>query len=140
MRSSPRNRIWTLVSLRCLYGKTLTTLQWTTSTSSLSQGVITTNGRTVPDESHLGAHNTDKVDSGFPTSQERGHGSGRPSRNSGAAVYRNIYGGASFPGATKYRFNSRCVHDRWWRHGSGFGFPSDYVFRGADDYAGAANY
>ena len=34
------------------------------------------NGSRVPDEGHLGAHNTDGVGTGLPTAQERGHGGG----------------------------------------------------------------
>ena len=33
---------------------------------------------TGPDEGHLGAHHTDKIGSGLPTSQEREHGGNRP--------------------------------------------------------------
>ena len=64
------------------------------------------NGSSVPDEGHLGTRNTDGVGSGLPTSQDRRHGGGRPSRNSGTAAYRNIYGSARSSGATDYSFSS----------------------------------
>ena len=85
------------------------------------------NGSSVLDEGHLGIYNTYGVGSGLPTSQARGHGGGHPSRNSGTAVYRNIYGSATSSGATDYSFSS-------WR---GFYFHRDYIFRGAHDYARA---
>ena len=97
------------------------------------------NGSSVPDEGHLGAHNTDGVDSGLPTYQERYHGGGHPSRNSGTATYSNIYGSAKSSGATDYSFSSWRAPDQWWHHGGGFYFHRDYVFRGAHDYARAGN-
>ena len=90
------------------------------------------NESSVPDEGHLGAHNTHGVGSGLPTSQGRGHGGGRPSRNTGTVVYHNIYGSA-----TDYSFSSWHAPDQWWHHGGDFHFHRDYVFRGAHDYARA---
>ena len=98
-----------------------------------------TMGASIPDEDHLGAHNTDVVGSGLPTSQERAHGGGRPSRNSGTVVYRDIYDGARSPGATDYSFSSWRAPDQWGHHGGGFYFHSDYVFCGAHDYTRAYN-
>ena len=103
-----------------------------------SEGQLS-NGSSIPDESHPGAHNTDGMGSGLPTSQERGHGGDRPFRNSGTAVYRNIYGSARSPGATDYNLSSCRVPDQWWHHGGDFYFHRDYVFRGAHDYARAGN-
>ena len=59
-----------------------------------------------PTKRHLGAHNIDRVNCGLPTSQEWGHGGGRPSRNSGTAVHRDNYSGARSPDATEYSFSS----------------------------------
>ena len=63
-------------------------------------------GSSVLDKGPFGAHNTDKVVSGFPTSQGQSHWGGRPSRDSGIAVLRDIYGGARSPSATEDSFSS----------------------------------
>ena len=70
------------------------------------------NGSSIPDDGNLGAHNTDGVSSGLPTSQERGHGGDHPSCNNSTAVYRNFYGRARSPGATYYSFSWR-LFDQW---------------------------
>ena len=92
------------------------------------------NRSSVSDEGHPEAHNTCGVGSALPTSQERGHGGGRPSRNSGTAVYRIIYGSARSPGVTDYSLSLWPAPDQCWHHGGGFYFHRNYVFCGAHDY------
>ena len=94
---------------------------------------------TVPDDGHLGAHNTDGVGSGLPTPRERDHGGGGASRNSGTTVHRDNDGGARSSSATEFSFSSWRAPGQWWHHGGGFGVQSDYVFRGAHNYARAGN-
>ena len=95
------------------------------------------NGSSVPNKGHLRAHNTAGVGSDLSTSQERRHGSGHPSRNSDAGAYRNIYGSVRSFSATDYSFSLWRVPDQWWHHGGGFYFHTDFVFRGAHDFARA---
>ena len=103
------------------------------------EGQLLPKGSSVPDEGHIGVHRTDGVGSGLPTSQERGCGGGCPFRNSCTAVNRYNHVGARSPGAMEYSFSSWRGPDQWWHHGGGFDFHSNYVFRGAHDYARAGN-
>ena len=49
----------------------------------------------------------------IPTSQERGRGGGRPSRNSDTVVYRDIYSSARSPGTKNYNLSSWRAPDQW---------------------------